>query len=295
LRIALASYAALPAREVDDRPLARALEADGAAVEAPAWDDAAVDWAAFDAVLPRTTWDYMHRAGEFLAWAARVDRQTRLYNPIAVVRWNLDKTYLRDLAARGVETIPTIWFEDRAPAAAELAAGVAALGASRAFLKPIVGASAVGALRFAAGELAAASDHLAAFRAPRGWMLQPYLPAVERIGEVSAIFLDGEYSHGVRKIPVAGDFRVQDDYGANDAREAFSRPDIERAAQAIDAAAAILGLAEPLLYARADFLRDGEGRLLLVELELVEPSLFFRHAPEAARRLAAALLARLRR
>lgn len=295
MKIALASYRGLPEREVDDRPLAAALQARGAAVAAPAWDDASADWASFDAVLPRTTWDYMHRADAFLAWAAAVDQVSRLFNPLPVVRWNLDKTYLRDLARDGVATIPTVWFEDAAPNAEELRRAAERTGAGRAFLKPIVGASAVGALRFEsnADGLARAGDHLRAFPAPRGWMLQPYLPAVERSGEVSAIFIDGEFSHAVRKVPPPGDFRVQDDYGARDHAADLAAGDVVQAAAAVAAAARVACPAEALLYARADFLRDGEDRLLLVELELVEPSLFFRHAPAAAERLAGALLRRL--
>ena len=294
-RIALASCGSLPEWEVDDRPFAAALQARGAEVQTPAWDDATTDWSSFDAVLPRTTWDYMHRAVEFLAWATRLSSASRLFNPLPVVRWNLEKTYLRDLAAAGVPTIPSVWFEDGAPTAARLRQAVAEIGSPRAFLKPIVGASAVGAMRFdaTAAGVAGAADHAQAFGRSRGWILQPYLQTVERSGEVSAVFLDGAYSHAVRKVPPPGDFRVQDDYGAKDYRAELSRHDIALAGQALAVAGACTRQVEPPLYARADFLRDADERLLLVELELVEPSLFFRHAPAAAERLADALLERL--
>jgi hypothetical protein len=294
-RVALASCNSLAPSEVDDRPFAVALRDRGCEVETPAWDDAAVDWSSFDAVLPRTTWDYMHRAAAFLDWAAGVAAVTRLYNPLPVVLWNLDKTYLRDLAGRGVATIPSVWLEGATPDDTRLRAALAQVGAERGFLKPIVGASAVGALRFAASPagIAAAAAHLRAFPSPRGWILQPYLEGVERAGEVSAVFLDGAFSHAVRKVPPAGDFRVQDDYGATDHAEGLAPARIALAARALEAAAEAVGESAPFLYARADFLADGEDRLLLVELELVEPSLFFRHAPEAPDRLAAALVQRL--
>ena len=118
-------------------------------------------------------------------------------------------------------------------------------------------------------------------------MLQPYVEQVERDGEWSAIFIDGDYSHGVRKVPVAGDYRVQDDFGATDMPATFTVDELALARSIVEAVEA------DLLYARVDFLRDEHGDLRLTELELVEPSLFFRHAPEAAERLADGLLRRL--
>jgi hypothetical protein len=294
MRLALATCRSLPDWEVDDRPLREALRGEGAAVEEPAWDDPGVDWRSFDACLIRTTWDYMERRDEYVAWAERAGAATRLFNPAAVVRWNTHKSYLRDLEERGVAIVPTEWLPRGAPAAVGVLAG--RRGCSRAFLKPVIGATARETLRFAADRdgLRAAQEHADRLLPTEGLMLQPYLERVETDGEVSAIFVDGELTHGVRKVPVAGDYRVQDDFGARDFPYPFAGDERAVAETVVATAGRALNLSGPLLYARADFLRGPAGELLLTELELVEPSLFFRHAPSAAGRLAAALLRRLR-
>lgn len=294
VRLALASCRELPAWEVDDRPLVAALETRGARVEEPAWDDPRADWAGFDGCLIRTTWDYMERRDEYVAWAQRVESATPLFNPAAVVRWNTHKGYLRELERRGVAIVPTAWLE--AGSRPEIAGQLAERGWRRGFLKPMVGATARETLRFDADPdgLARAQAHAERLLAREGLMLQPYLERVEHDGEVSAIFLEGELSHGVRKVPRAGDFRVQDDFGARDFPYAFAGRERDVAVATLAAAESALALAPArLLYARADYLRGADGELLLTELELVEPSLFFRHAPVAAARLAEALLARL--
>ncbi len=290
MRLALATCADLPEWEVDDRPFHEALRRRGHDVSLPVWDDAHVDWAAFDAVLVRTTWDYMEKQEAFVAWAERVAALRPLSAPPGVVRWNTRKTYLRDLAEEGVPLAPTQWLEPGPPA--DVAALLAGRGWERAFLKPMVGATARETLRFAtdAAGMAAAQAHLDRLQPREGFLLQPYLPSIEQEGELSAVFFGGRFSHGVRKVPVPGDYRAQDDFGAHD--EPWDFPAAER-----EHAAAVMARAErrfgPLLYGRVDFLRGADGRLLLNELELVEPSLFFRHDPQAADRLADAWLARL--
>lgn len=287
MRIALATCAQLPDWEVDDRPLVAELEARGVEVLEPAWDASGVDWSAFDACLIRTTWDYMARQEDFVAWAARVEQVTRLFNPAATVRWNTHKRYLRELEARGAPLAPTVWL-DRG-AAVDVAAMVRERGWTRAFVKPQVGASARETLRFDADRagIAAAQAFLERTLAVEDMMVQPYLPSVETEGELSAIFFDGRYSHGVRKVPVAGDYRVQDDFGAHDEPYRFRGAELALAER-------LAGLAGGLLYARVDLLRDPAGQLRLNELEVVEPSLFFRHDEAAAGRLAAALIDRVR-
>ncbi|MEY3012728.1 MAG: hypothetical protein RIT45_1463 [Pseudomonadota bacterium] len=291
--IALVTCSQLPTWEIDDGPLWAALERRGVRVHQPAWD-ADVDWFAFDAVVIRTTWDYWNRGDAFLAWIDRVAAHPRLFNPAPVLRWSLDKRYLAELAAAGVPMAETVWLApgDRP----DLRALLAERGWSRAFLKPSFGASASGTLRFSADDagFAAADAHLRAHGEALTYLLQPYLETVETFGEVSAIVLGGVYSHGVRKVPVPGDYRVQDDYGASDAPYAFSPAERALCERALTAAAEILGLREPLLYARVDWLRGPDGRLLLTELELVEPSLFFRHGPAAAERMAELIVARVR-
>jgi hypothetical protein len=299
MRIALATCSALPSHEHDDEPLHAALRSRGVVVEQPIWDDPRVEWSSFDAVLIRTTWDYHAKHQAFVAWADRVAEQTCLYNPAPIVRWNTDKLYLRELEALGVPLAQTQWFEGGR--AYDLIGAVRGAGFVRGFIKPVIGANARGTLRFDArrlDQLEAAVAHFDRLIAGGDVMLQPYLASVEREGELSAIYFDGVLSHAVRKIPVKGDYRVQDDFGARD------RP------TPLDAEALALGertlaglrevierrgwdVALPLVYARVDMLRDDHGALVLNELEVVEPSLFFRHGGRAAERLATALLERL--
>ncbi|MCB9700981.1 MAG: hypothetical protein H6711_03755 [Myxococcales bacterium] len=297
MRVAIASCRDLPGWEVDDRPLYAALRGRGVDLEIIPWDDPMVNWADFDACLIRTTWDYWDdgeggdRRDEFVAWAERVAGQTRLFNPPEVIRWNTHKRYLRELEAAGAKLAPTIWLD--AGATIDVAAAVAERGWSAGFIKPQIGACARETLRFQADPagLAAAQAHLDRTLAREPMILQPYLRRVEREGETSLIFFDGAFSHAVQKIPVPGDYRVQDDHGASDRPAEVTAAEIDAAAALVEAAG---GRHHPLLYARVDMMRDDEGAWVLAELEVVEPSLFFRHAPAAAGRLADALLARLR-
>jgi glutathione synthase/RimK-type ligase-like ATP-grasp enzyme len=296
--VALATRSDLPAWEVDDELLHRALAGNGTAFERPVWDDPAVDWSRFDGVLLRTTWDYQDKLPAFLQWIDRVARTTRLWNPPAVVRWNVHKHYLRDLAGAGVPLAPTCWLARGSTA--DVAALVTANGWREAFLKPCVGATARETLRFAATPdgFAAARAHVERLLPREDLLLQPFLPAVLTRGEWSAVFVDGALAHCVRKIPVPGDYRVQDDFGARD--EPYAPTPAERAlaehtmALACRAGGPNPGAdGRPLPYGRADFLWTDDGACVLTELELVEPSLFFRHGPAAATRLANALRARL--
>ena len=258
--------------------------------------DADVAWREFDGALIRTPWDYhLGRAAEFQERIEHIGRETRLENSAAVVRWSLDKRYLRALADHGVAMLSTAWIEPGTTWSAEqIGSWLDERHLTRGFLKPVVGANAIGTLRFDRTSSEEAARHLLEEAAGHGWMLQPYLDSVETLGEVSAILLDGEWSHGVRKIPAGGDYRVQDDWGATDRPEEFSADQRAIATDVVQIAERILGVEAPLLYARVDFLEDAAGSLWLTELELVEPSLFFRHHRPAARRLADAFLRRLR-
>ena len=287
MRIALASEAALPDWEVDDAWLHAALLRRGVSLETPAWTDPSVDWGDFDAVLIRTTWDYADQRDRFVRWAEAVEARTALHNSAAMVRWNTDKRYLRELEAAGVPTVPTVWLEPGDTP--DLGAILAERGWERGFLKPVFGQTARETLRFHADDLAAARAHVTRLLCDEPLMLQPYIATVETAGERSAILIDGRVTHAVEKRPVAGDYRVQDDHGGTDAPTTLTPP--EHAL--VDAVLAALD--EPPLYVRVDFLVDAEGQPRLIELEAVEPSLFLRHGRHAADRLAEALLARVSR
>lgn len=288
MNIALATCRDLPEWEHDDAPFHRALEALGVKISQPVWDDPKVDWTDFDAVLIRTTWDYASQREAFVTWAKQVG--ARLLNPPEVVVWNTHKSYLRALAKEKVPTIPTIWLDRyQSPHLAFVWPEW-----ERGFLKPQVGASASGTRRFSSEELAEVEQELHAALRREDMMLQPYLSSVETVGEYSAIYIDGVFSHGVRKVPVPGDYRVQDDHGASDFAHSFAPEELALCERILEAAGRILQREAPLLYARVDLLTDDKGRLLLTELELVEPSLFFRHGPQAPEKLARAVVAHAR-
>lgn len=295
MKIALVTCSDLPGWEKDDHPLHAELSRRGVTFEQPSWD-AEVDWGGYDAALIRTTWDYMPRRDAFVAWAEAAQRLTPLFNPAEVIRWNTHKGYLRELAAEGVPIAPTVWAEPGEHL--DVSHEVSARGWERGFIKPVVGACAIGTLRFDAtqGGLSQAQAHVDTLLAGgEGVMLQPYLSRVEVQGELSAICFDGEISHAVQKIPVPGDYRVQDDHGASD-HPVKLKPE-ERACfmQVLEAAQKVVPSqgTDPLLYARIDLMWDNAGALCVTELELVEPSLFFRHGPGAPKRLVDALLRRL--
>ena len=258
----------------------------GVQLARPDWRDPSVNWAGFDAVLIRTTWDYtLHRA-EFLRWADRVAGLTHLFNSPRILRWNTHKGYLGELGKLGVPVVPTAYVDEPT----DLAALVAGRGWTHSFLKPVVGASAEGTRRLRGPVEEADQRHLDELVARGGAMVQPYRASVEREGEFSALIFEGRFSHAVQKLPQAGDYRVQDDYGATDRVYGMSAKERSLAVRAVEAASQCVG--ECPLYARVDFLRGPEG-LEVVELEMVEPSLFLRRDLRAADELAEALLGRL--
>lgn len=282
MRIALVTYRRLPDLDPDDRPLAAVLTGRGHHVAATLWDDPAVDWASFDLAVLRSTWDYFHRRDEFLAWAERAAAATRLLNPIDLLRWNSHKSYLVELRGRGASVIPT----EIVPAGGRLdvKARMDANGWTRAVLKPAVSADAYGTILVDERGLAAAQAHADALLPERDVMLQPYFASVEEPGERCLVHIDGRFSHAVRK-------RSHFLGGRHVGPEGVG---VDAAPDERDEAARVLRLAgaERALYARVDLARDDHGRPCLMELELVEPTLFLTVAPAAAGRMADALEAR---
>lgn len=269
----------------EDRILSDAFDSRGFDVSRVDWADANIDWRGFDAVVIRQTWDYFDRLGEFLAWLDRVDSLTRVVNPAAVVRWNCDKRYLVDLAAAGVPTVPTVVIEsviDRRARAPGLAALMDRHGYDEAVIKPAVSGAGRETYRIKRAE---ADRHEATWQrlvSTESMLLQPFMPTIVEHGEVSLIVIDNEVTHAVRKIAAAGEFRVQDDHGGTVHPHAPSRG---QTAAAQTALAAVPG---PVSYARVDLVKAETGPLVM-ELELIEPELFFRLNAGAAERLAGAI------
>jgi len=282
MRIALVTCRRLPGLDPDDHPLALALAARGHEAVPAIWDDPAVDWTSYDVALLRSPWDYFHRRDEFLEWAARAAAATRLLNPLDLVRWNSHKSYLVALRERGAEVIPTEIIPARS--IFDLRGRMAASGWTRAVLKPAVSADAFGTIRVNHETMAAGQAHADALLAERDMMIQPYFASVEEPGERCLIHIDGRYSHAVRKRSHFLGGRHVGPEGITIAAEDDERAAAERILR--------LARAEGALYARVDLARDDDGRPCLMELELVEPTLFFNCAPDAVARMVAALEAR---
>ena len=232
---------------------------EGIFVEDRIWTQA-TDLAEFDLVLPLLAWGYPRAHARWLETVRRWEAQrVRLQNPASVLGWNSDKLYLGRLAARGVPVVPTL-YGDRVDAAfLEEAAG--RFGAERLVAKPQVSSGAWQTVRWSRGEPLVAGPDGAA-------MVQPYLPSIEKEGELSLLFFGGRFSHAVRKRPQPGDFRVQPEH---DGIIAACDPEPEELA----VAARILGaVEEDLLYARVDLVRGLSGAPELIELELIEPDLY---------------------
>ena len=278
--VAFATWRGLPALSDDDRLAATAVARHGLAVVPAVWDDPAVDWTAFAAVVVRSTWDYHHRPGEFLAWIARLALAgVRVWNPPPLLRWNLDKRYLAELAGAGIPVVPTVTVPRGSRTS--LAGALASAGWDDVVVKPAVSASAHETWRSSRARAPADAARFSALVRTGDVLVQPYQPAIER-GEWSLCFLGGEYSHAVLKRPRRGDFRVQSELGGAVVVEAPS-PALIRQAEAV-----VAHIPGPWLYARMDAC-DERGTLVLMELELIEPTLFFHADSAAAGRFAEAL------
>ena len=294
-RVALVTARAARGTDYDMPLLLAALRASSADAHEVEWDEETIDWSRFDLALLRSTWDYFERLPEFLAWADRVSQRTRLLNPLDVIRWNTDKHYLADLAQAGVRVVPGMFVEPGEDSGAAVAKLLAAHPASRDIVvKPAVGAGSRDAQRHVRGDRNAITTHVQRLLdKKRSVLLQPYLDQVDEHGETALLFFDGTFSHAIRKGPLLK--RGEGSTTGLYAEETIEprTPSADELAIAQSALAAI-PFEKPLLYARVDLIRDGEGAARLLELELVEPSVFAAHADGVAERFAQAMLRRLR-
>ena len=287
--VALATCTELPHLDGDEDFLVRALKARDIEPAILAWDGGDAPFLAHSLTVIRSTWDYTARVDEFVAWAERLElalkkRGSALENGASVVRWNTHKRYLVELAAEGVATVPTHII------ARGTHADLAALCDERgwrggAVVKPAVSAGSRDTVRITS-DFAEAQRLVDALAPTRDLMLQPFVAGVAS-GELSLIYVDGAFSHAVNKVPKSGDFRSQPEFGSDVKR-------VEPTAAERAAADKILGIVGgKLLYARVDLVRGDDGAPWLMELELVEPSLYLAWDDDAAARVADAIARRL--
>jgi glutathione synthase/RimK-type ligase-like ATP-grasp enzyme len=281
--IALVTCVELPEPDRDMAPLEAAVRAAGLSCAVAAWDDPSVDWSQFGLVLLRATWNYPLMLDAFLDWAARVDAVTRLWNPLALVRWSSHKRYLLELEARGIPVTPTVLV--RQGSGVTLGEIIDARDWDEVVVKPAVSAGSFRTLRTSRTRLRQGEPHLRDLVAERDVLVQQYLPSVEGHGERALVWIDGALTHAVRKAP-----RFEGD------REQVSPIAMSITPSEAALAERVLATVDmPMLYARVDMAPGPDGGPVIMELELVEPSLFFAQSPAALDRMVRALVREARR
>jgi glutathione synthase/RimK-type ligase-like ATP-grasp enzyme len=281
LDIALATYSGLPALDPDEHHLLAALKARNLTAEPKVWNDPSVDWTNCRCCIVRSVWDYHKHFPDFLAWLDAVSHTVPVFNSPSLIKWNGDKRYLKELAHSGIKIVPTFWLS--ANERADINSLFGEIG-NDLVLKPTLGLSSEGVLRVQSnGDRAAAQVHLQQLLAGGAVMVQPFIDSVETTGERALVFFDGAYSHCVSKTPFQA-FAVVGEAGEQQAQA--QEVDVQFAQQVLAC------LPEVPLYARVDLV-ELDRRPCLMELELVEPSLYFSFAPQAADRLAELIVHKL--
>jgi hypothetical protein len=281
MQVRIATTQRLPEPDEDENLLLDALRARGVAARMAAWDDPAERWDEPVPTVIRSTWGYYKHLEAFVAWAERAARAAPFWNPLHVVRENVHKSYLAELARRGHAVVPTVFLERGARAS--LVEIARERGWRDVVVKPTVSGGSFGTLRVALDDPARGEAHLAALLAEREVMVQPYVASVDAYGERALVWIDGAFTHAVRKSPR---FIGQDEHVS----DALPIADDELAL----GTRVLAPYAAELLYARVDVARDERGVPMIMELELVEPSLFLLQFPRALERLADGIAQRVR-
>lgn len=269
----------------EDHLVTQALERRGLRAERCDWAGD-VDWSAYRCVVFRTTWDYFERYEQFVAWLADVERRTTVINPTSLVRWNMDKRYLLDLQRQGVAVVPTLLVERGT--AVDLPSALRERGWSQAVVKPAVSGAARHTYRVEDDDAAARlQPTLERLLEAEAMLVQPFMHDIVDRGEITVMMFGTTFTHAVRKVPQPGDFRVQDDHGGTVHAHTATPDEVAFAIRAFSACP------ETPAYGRVDLVRDDNGELCVMELELVEPELWFRVHPPAAEALAAEIAHRL--
>jgi hypothetical protein len=283
-RLALATSSKYPNLTADDRLLVDPLSQHAIQAEPVIWNSPTPDWSSYAAVVIRSCWDYHLQPETFLRWIADLEAANiPIFNPAPLIRWNANKSYLRDLEAQGIPIVPTFWPEDHN--AFSLEHTLRELNWKKAVVKPRISATAYRTELVTADNAAASQPLVDELHRGPGVMLQKFMPGIATEGEWSLIFFAGKFSHAVLKRPKPGDFRVQNDFGGT-SDLAGPTPHV------LASATRTLQAVDPTLYARVDgIVEDGQFRLM--ELELIEPALFLADHPAAPSRFAKVIAHRL--
>lgn len=260
-----------------DHLLVEPLEARGWSVEEVSWRNPQADWNRFDVVVIRSPWDYHQDPEAFFDVLQKIRQSTaRLENKLELVQWNIDKTYLRDLEQQGIEIVPTLW-RDRF-SGEEYADFFEALSTEEIIIKPTVSAGADDTFRIPRQQHAGFTKQLQDIFDSRPFMVQPFMPAIVEEGEFSLFYFGDTYSHTILKTPKEADFRVQEEHGGR-------LQTVEPEPKLSETGKQILRLISPdPLYTRIDLVRTARDTFALMELELIEPSLYFNMDPDSPER-----------
>lgn len=286
-RLGFVTCRKLPDLTLDDRLMIDPLNEEGYRVEPVSWTDDAVRWQDYDALVLRSTWDYHHNVRSFHTWLNSLEKAgMTVFNDIRTVRWNVDKRYLAELSAQNVP-VPRTVYVDQAQFS-PLAVIMEELNAGKLVIKPSVSASGDNTWLCSRNEIPVSEKRFnEALNAGARLMVQEYIEPIETEGEWSLMFFAGVFSHAVIKRPRPGEFRVQEQFGGSTQRAHPQKDLIEQAGRILHVSG------KPALYARVDgvFL---DGVFVLLELELVEPSLFLQFSEDGPRIFAHAIRTALR-
>ncbi|MFZ5973280.1 MAG: ATP-grasp domain-containing protein [Bacteroidota bacterium] len=272
-----------PSITADDALTAAALAPKNIQVEAAPWDDPSIDWHAFEAIVLRSCWNYHLHPDAFLQWLQSLPAN-KLINPLPAVKWNVHKSYLQDLQKAGAKIPDTIWIPKGQPI--DVVALLQEKEWSRAVAKPAISATAHQTFHISLSDVNQWQPRLLQHLSKADYLLQPFLHEVQQAGEWSLLFFDKAFSHAVLKKPQPNDFRVQNDFGGTTVA-AHPPAFVVHKAEEI-----LASVPYPLPYARVDGIVSSQ-EFILMELELIEPSLFLAYHAQAAERLAQALQRKL--
>ena len=284
-RVALITSSAFPHGAESERPLLPCLTAANVEAQFVDWRSASCDYSQFDLIILRSCWDYHLHGKEFIAWLRRTADVVPILNDPETIVWNQNKFYLRELKAQGIEIAPTIFVEGADETGALARAQIQSW--ERIVVKPAVSASAHNAWLADSAAFPTQAE-LARRMQGEAFLVQQFIPEIQTQGEISFTYIDGHYSHAALKRPAAGDFRVQEEHGGSLELFVASSTLLEQ----VNAIASAVPRVRSSLYCRIDVV-ERAGKLILMELELIEPELYLSLADEAAKRFAEAIVRRI--
>jgi len=267
---------------LENKLLQSALEKQGLTVCKKDWADLDFDWTTTKHAIFRSTWDYFERFDEFFSWIEETKNKTNFINSSEIINWNVDKHYLADLSKKGINIAPTLFVEKGDKIT--LQELFDKTNCKEAVIKPAISGAARHTYRITPNNCLDYENIFQQLIKKECMLFQEFLQNITKMGEISLIIIGGKYTHAVKKIAKKGDFRVQDDHGGKVEKYYPSRTEILFAEQCIRNS--------PFspIYARVDIVYDNKDKPSLSELELIEPELWFRNYPEAARYLAEGIL-----